>query len=135
MTKTATGAFVLTMALAAFSGAASAQTALKDVTFVREGIIATGMAFEISEKCGSLSPRKFRGINYLFSLRKHAFDLGFSSAQVDAYVNDKAEENRLKQVAYGRLADLGAVAGNEASYCAVGRAEQVKGSAIGRLLR
>lgn len=125
----------MAIAMSAFSGAASAQTALKDVTFVREGVIATGMAFEISEKCSSLSPRKIQGINYLFSLRRHAFDLGFTSAQVDAYVNDKAEENRLKQVAYSRLADLGAVAGNEASYCAVGRAEQAKGSAIGRLLR
>lgn len=125
----------MAIAMTVFSGAASAQTALKDVTFVREGIIATGMAFEISEKCSSLSPRKIRGINYLFSLRKHAFGLGFTSAQVDAYVNDKAEENRLKQVAYGRLSDLGAVGGNEASYCVIGRAEQAKGSAIGRLLR
>lgn len=135
MTKTFTGAVVLSMALAGFAGTTSAQTPLKDVAFVREGIIATGMAFEISENCSSLSPRRIRGINYLFSLRKHAFGLGYTGAQVDAYVDDKAEENRLKQIAYGRLFDLGAVSGDGVSYCMVGRAEMAKGSQIGRLLR
>ena len=71
----------------------------------------------------------------MFSLRKHAFDLGFSRAEVDAYTNDKTEENRLIEIAYGRLRELGTVAGDEASYCAVGRGEIAKGNAIGRLLR
>jgi hypothetical protein len=54
---------------------------------------------------------------------------------VDAYIDNKAEEKRLKQIAYGRLRDLGAVAGNGPSYCAVGQSEIAKNSAIGRLLR
>ncbi|MCO4848928.1 MAG: DUF5333 domain-containing protein [Yoonia sp.] len=135
MKKTPALALAICVAVAGLSGAVSAKPALKDVEHVREGIIATGMALEISEKCGSISPRRIRGINYLFSLRSHAFDLGFSRAEVDAYVNDKTEENRLKEIAYGRLHDLGTVSGNEASYCAVGRAEIAKDSAIGRLLR
>jgi len=114
---------------------ATAKPPLSDVAFVREGIIATGMAFELSEKCGSLRARRLRGLNYLISLRNHAFDLGYTSAEVDAYIDNKAEENRLKKIAYGRLRDLGTQRGNEASYCAVGRAEIAKGSAIGRLLR
>ncbi len=135
MKKTPAIALTICMTVAGLSGAVSAEPALKDVAHVREGLIATGMAVELSNRCSSISPRRIRGINYLFSLRKHAFDLGFSRAEVDAYTNDKTEENRLIVIAYGRLQDLGATVGDEASYCAVGRAEIAKGSAIGRLLR
>ena len=135
MKKTPAIALAICVTVAGFSGAVSADPALKDVAHVREGLIATGMAVELSNRCSSISPRRIRGINYLFSLRKHAFDLGFSRAEVDAYTNDKTEENRLIVIAYGRLQDLGAVAGDEASYCAVGRAQIAEGNAIGRLMR
>jgi hypothetical protein len=135
MKKTQAFALAIGVTVAGLSGAATANPALKDVAYVREGIIATGMALELSEKCSSISPRRIRGLNYLFSLRNYAFDLGFSRTEVDAYVNDKAEENRLKEIAYGRLRDLGTVSGDVASYCTVGRAEIAKGSAIGQLLR
>jgi len=135
MKKTPAIALAICVAVSGLSGAVSADPALKDVAHVREGLIATGMAVELSNRCSSISPRRIRGINYLFSLRKHAFDLGFSRAEVDAYTNDKTEENRLIVIAYGRLRELGTVAGDEASYCAVGRGEIAKGNAIGRLLR
>ncbi len=124
-----------TLTVTAIAGSVSAKPALKDVAYVREGIIATGMAYEISEQCSTISARRIRGINYLFSLRSHAFDLGYTRAEVDAYIDDKAEENRLKDIAYGRLRELGTVAGNEATYCAAGQSEIAKDSAIGRLLR
>lgn len=127
------GAFAMTVV--AFAGAASAKPALKDVGAVREGIIATGMAYEITQKCGSISPRYIRALGYLNTLKDHARGLGYTDSEIDAYTDDKAEENRLKGVARERLAALGAVAGDEASYCAVGRAEIAKNSIIGRLMR
>lgn len=119
----------------ALAGAASAKSGLKDEASVREGIIATGMAYEITDKCGSISPRYFRAISYLNSLKSLAKSLGYSDSDVDAYTNDKAEENRLKAIARARLAEMGAVAGNEASYCTVGRNEMAKNSVIGQLIR
>lgn len=135
MNKTPILVFAIAMCAIGAAGASSAKPALKDVTFVREGIIATGMAFEISKKCGSISPRYFRGVSYLNSLKDHAASLGYSDSEIDAYTNDKAEENRLTVIARSRLSEMGAVTGDEASYCAVGRAEMAKNSAIGRLLR
>lgn len=117
------------------AGAASAKPALKDVGAVREGIIATGMAYEITQKCGSISPRYFRALGYLNTLKDHARGLGYTDSEIDAYTGDKAEENRLADVARERLVALGVVAGDEASYCAVGRAEIVKNSLIGQLMR
>lgn len=127
---------ILALALiGGFAGSLSAQTALKDVAHVREGIIAIGMAVEISDKCGSISPRTLRGINTLRGLQKHARDLGYSQAQIDAYVDDRAEKRRLEGIARERLADMGVVAGQESTYCAVGRAQISAGTAVGRLLR
>ncbi len=125
----------ISLAFVTLAGASSAKPALKDVAYVREGIIAVGMAYEISEECSSLKARLFRGIGYLNDLKGHARGLGYTDAEIDAYIDDNAEKDRLEGIARARLIELGAVAGNGATYCAVGQAEMAKGSAIGRLLR
>lgn len=135
MKKTPILALATIAGLIGFAGNLSAQSALKDVTHVREGLIAVGMAVELSDECSSLKPRTLRGINFLRSLQNHASDLGFSQAQIDAYVDDKNEKQRLEGVARARLADLGVVAGQESTYCTVGRAQISQGTQVGRLLR
>lgn len=125
----------LAFSLSVVATGAAALGPLKDVARISEGLIATGIAVEISDVCEDLSPRLLRGIAFLNSLKSHASDLGYSDAEIDAYVNDKAEEARLEAIARARLAGKGAVAGQPETYCAVGRAEIAAGSQIGRLLR
>lgn len=134
MKKLALGA-VLAVATVMAAGHASAQTALKDVAHVRDGIIAVGMAYEISEQCDNIRARLFRGYGYLQSLRSHASSLGFSDEEIDAYINDKAEKDRLEGIARAQLASLGAVADDPDSYCAVGRAQIAANTRVGWLLR
>ena len=117
------------------SGAATAKPALKDVEAITEGLIATGIAYEISEVCPSISARKLRGITYLLSLKSQASELGYSDAEIEAYVDDKTEQKRLEALARARLAEMGAEVGNTQTYCVVGQAEITKDSTIGRLLR
>ncbi|PJI92265.1 hypothetical protein BC777_1110 [Yoonia maricola] len=126
---------VLTFATVISAGHLSAQTALKDVAKVRDGIIFVGMAYEISERCDSINARLFRGLNYLQSLRSHARDLGYSEAEIDAYINDDAEKDRLEGIARRQLADLGVIRGDEATYCSVGRAQMDANTRVGWLLR
>jgi hypothetical protein len=126
---------VVVLATVMSAGHLSAQTALKDVAKVRDGIIFVGMAYEISERCGSINARLFRGLGYLQSLRRHARDLGYSEAEVDAYINDDAEKDRLEGIARAQLAQLGVVPDQEATYCAVGRAEIDANTRVGWLLR
>ena len=126
-------ALALTLSKSAWP--AQAQTPLKDVAYVRDGIIYVGMAYELSERCDDLSARLFRGISYLNSLRNHARELGYSEAEIDAYVNDDAEKDRLEGIARTALADLGVIEGDEASYCAVGRAQIAANTRVGWLLR
>ena len=117
------------------AGTAAAQPPLKDVAKVRDGLIFTGMAYEISERCDSISARLFRGINYLQSLRSHARDLGYSEAEIEDYINDDAEKDRLEAIAREQLRLLGVVEGEEATYCAAGRAQIAANTRVGWLLR
>jgi len=126
---------VVALATVLSAGHSSAQTALKDVAKVRDGIIFVGMAYEISEQCDSINARLFRGLGYLQSLRRHARDLGYSEAEVDAYIDDDAEKDRLESIARAQLAQLGVVPGQEASYCAVGRGQMDANTRVGWLLR
>lgn len=135
MTKTRAILAALSLGLVTLAGGLSAQTALKDQPSVRDGIIYVGMAYEISQKCDSISARTFRGIGYLQSLKNQARNLGYSDADIDAYVNDRAEKKRLEGIARAQLAALGVVEDDPASYCAVGRAQIAEGTRVGWLLR
>lgn len=132
-TKRLIGIMVVVTALSGLP--AAAQTPLKDVAHVRDGIIHVGMAYELSEKCGRISARIFRGLGFLRSLENHARDLGYSEAEIDAYINNDDERDRLEGIARAALADLGVVEGDEASYCTVGRAQIAANTRIGWLLR
>ena len=114
---------------------ALARPALRDVAEVRDGIVAVGIAYEISEKCATIRPRILRGIGYLNGLKSRALELGYSEEEIDAFVNDAGEKARLEAMARARLVELGARAGDPESYCALGRAEIARDSAVGRLLR
>ena len=117
------------------AGSLSAQSALKDEAQVRDGIIAVGMAYELSEQCDDVSARLFRGLGYLQSLKGTARDLGYSDAQIDAYIDDDAEKDRLEGIARAQLVSLGVVEGDAATYCSVARAQMDANTRVGWLLR
>lgn len=123
------------LATTVMAGPVTAQQKLSDVGYVTEGLIAVGIAYEISEVCGDIGARTLRGIAYLNQLRSHAKGLGFSNAEIEAYTDNRAEQDRLEKIARARLASMGATPGDEASHCAVGRVEISKQSTIGYLLR
>ena len=135
MTKTPALIGAIALATVTIAGSLSAQTALKDEVRVRDGIVHVGMAYEISEKCGSIRARTFRGIGFLQELKNYALAQGYSEADVEAYVSDKEEERRLIGIARAQLARLGVVEGDEASYCAVGRDQIDRNTRVGWLLR
>lgn len=135
MTKVFLFVSAIAAALVMTAGNLQAKPALKDVTYISEGFIAVGMAIEISDKCGSISPRTWRGMMTLNDLKNYAQGLGYTDAEIESYTKDSVEKARLEAIARGRLADLGVVAGQEQSYCTVGRAQMSAGTATGRLLR
>ncbi|NIY72544.1 DUF5333 domain-containing protein [Marivivens donghaensis] len=123
-----------TLLAATIATASGAQTPLKDVTEISEGLIAAGMAIEIADNCDNISVRLIRGYSYLNGLKSRARDLGYSADEIDAYVDDKVEKARLEDIARERLATKGAVSGNNATYCAVGQAEMAANTTVGSLI-
>lgn len=135
MTKRTIALMVVLLATVSLAGNLSAQSSLKDEPAVRDGIIDVGIAYEIAQQCDTIRARTLRGITYLQSLRGTARDLGYTDAEIDAFIDDRAEKRRLEDMARTRLADLGAVDGQPATYCAVGNAQIAAQSRIGWLLR
>lgn len=126
----------LAIALALLSATpAAANPPLAEVAEISEGLIAAAIAYEIGDKCDALDARILRGISFLNGLRDRASELGYSDAEIEAFLDNREEKRRLEGVARQRLADMGGVVGDWDSYCTVGRAEIDAGTQIGRLLR
>ncbi|NBT31407.1 MAG: hypothetical protein EBT13_05755 [Rhodobacteraceae bacterium] len=119
----------------AIAGGAQAKSLLKDVVEIQERLIVIGIAYRIDERCDSLSIRDFRKNTALLGVANRAMQLGYTRAEITAYIDDKVEKDRLVTVAEGRLAEMGAVEGQPQTFCRVGQEQITAGTDIGRLLR
>lgn len=106
---------------------------LADVPEIREGLIATAIAYAIGEECGSIDARLLAGLAYLEQLRGRARELGFSDDEIEAFL--EAERGDMEAEARARMRAAGVVEGQAETFCAMGRAEIASGSVTGRLLR
>jgi hypothetical protein len=133
MSRMIRSALILAVAFGGVGPAAQAQS-LRDNAAVVEGLIAAAIAWEIGDKCDEIDARLIRGISFLNGLKAQAREAGHSDAEIDAFIEDRAEKDRLEAIARQRLAGMGAVPGEWATYCRVGETEMAAGSQIGRLL-
>lgn len=108
---------------------------LSQQTVISDGLIAAAIAYEIGERCDSIDARVLRGLTFLGSLRQQAQRLGYSSREIEQFMNDRSEKARLEAVAWQRFAELGGRRDESASFCAVGRAQIAAQTQIGQLLR
>lgn len=106
-----------------------------NVERVTEGLIAAGMAIELGDNCDGVSVRMIRGLNFLHGLKSHLQDLGYSNAEIDAYIDNRSEKARLETIARQRLNSLGVRTDDPASYCSVARGQIAQDTQVGRLLR
>ena len=125
----------LAFSIAVFSSGAQAQSSPHEVNRVAEGLIAAGMAIELGDFCDDVSVRTLRGLGFLQGLKRHLRELGFSNDEIDAYIDDDDEKDRLEAIARGRLADLGVVTTEVDTYCTVAHEQIAQGTQVGQLLR
>ena len=85
--------------------------------------------------CPSISARMLVVMGRLYDLKSYAESQGYISGDYDAFRKDPVQKARIKAEAEAYLAKAGAKTGDAASFCAVGRAEIAKGTAVGQLLR
>lgn len=129
-------ALVLAFSLvAALPAQAEDWDRLRNDPAISEGLVVFAIARHIKNRCPDISARRLRAIGYINGLVGDAMDLGYSRAEIREFVNNEAEQDRVRAIADERLAARGASPTMMAGYCTVGYEEIAAGSAIGRLLR
>lgn len=108
---------------------------LRDDTRVHSELVSASQAYLIDESCPNLTIRRLALVSKALSLRSYAKRLGYSGSEVDAYVNDQTEQARFRVIASALLVEKGAVTGNTASFCDIGRAEMAAKTYTGAILR
>lgn len=133
MLRTLTAA-TLTLVLA-LPVAALAKPSLRDVPEIEDPLFAVAVAKEVADHCDSIAPRYFKGLGELRRLKSRANALGYSDAEIREYIESDDEKARMRAKGERLLAQNGVSYGEPETFCAYGRAEIEKNSAIGVLLR
>jgi len=139
-------AAALALALAVPSGAAAAieprnmtqaqvNETLRSNPQLFGGLYLAAQIYEIARRCETLrGPNKLARTAYFLGLYNQARRLGFSRAQIEAFVEDPAERAQMDALVRAYVEGRGARLDDEASMCALGRAEMAAGTAIGQRL-
>ena len=114
---------------------AAGKPALRDVTQIDDRMLWVALAIEISDRCDRIDARTVRGLSYLWETRSQAQKLGYSNAEIKAYVDSAAEKARMRSRGEAYVRSHGLNPDNDADLCKLGQAEIAKGSQIGAFLR
>jgi Family of unknown function (DUF5333) len=128
----------LTLGFAALLAAATPVLALEPLPeerFINDSLRAGRIGDVIRNTCPTMHARMFVVLAKIEGLKSYALEKGYTRDEVEAFIKNKDQKNRLKAEAAAYLAAAGAVEGDAESYCKVGRDEIAKGSLIGELLR
>lgn len=115
--------------------AATAKVPLRDVPEIDNPMFSVAMAYEISEKCETIEPRKLKGLNFLFGLAAKAKDMGYTTAEIDAYRKSDVEKARMRAKGEAYMATKGLDPKSNEDLCKLGQMEMAAGSQIGSFLR
>lgn len=100
------------------------------------GLTALAIAREIGNRCPSIEARTFSGRAYVVTLYNRARSLGYSRAQIMAFVDDEGEKARLRREVTAWFAARGLREGSDPEgFCRVGRDEIAGGTLAGSFLR
>ena len=127
---------VAALACACLAGAARAEgkVPLAENEHIRDSLVAGRVADVLRNECGSLHARMLLVLQKLDDLKEYAIAEGYTEAEVKAFLKNKDQKNAMKAMAADYLAKAGAVAGDEDSYCRVGKDEIAKNTLAGSLL-
>lgn len=108
---------------------------LSEVKEIDDKMRSVAIAIEVSDQCGSIAPRTIKGVNFLWSLKRKASDLGYSDDEIKAYVDSDANEARIRKLGTQLVIAQGFDPTTSEGLCAFGKSEIAKKSIIGSLLR
>ena len=108
---------------------------LRDDPEIHEGLTVIAVGRHIQNVCDDISPRMMRALAFAEGLGDRGLELGVSRRDIYAFIDDRTEQQRYREVMHGWFAARGASHSNAEAVCRLGRDEITSGSQIGRLLR
>lgn len=120
------------LAFSAFGTMASAQTTFLSVPELSQPLIEGRAADIVRKGCPAYKPNLVRALREIRGLERRAMELGFSKAEIQSTINDRASKDQVTAAAQKILRDLGHT-GDQASLCAAGD-RLVQTSAVARRL-
>ena len=123
-------------AVGAGSGAgASALPPLSENSHINDRLLMGLIGNAIRRNCPRIDGNRMRALAELSALQRHAQSLGYSRAEIEAYVRDSEARADMLEQRRDWLEANGAVRGDAESYCRIGEREIARGSYLGSLLR
>lgn len=119
---------------ATLASPAAALEPLAQDKHINDRLIAARIADRIRRTCPTIDARMFYAYGEARKLKRYAQDQGHSSAQIDAFLDDKTQKKRIYAVAEDYLKRNGARKDDTESFCAIGRKEIRDKTIIGSLL-
>ena len=124
---------VILATLAAAPG--QALEPLSREAYVNERLVAARVADRIRRECPAINANMVRAFAAAQSLKAYAQRKGYAEAEIDAFLKDRAQRQRVYAEAERYMADRGVRAGDVQSFCKLGYAEIEAGSIAGSLIR
>ncbi|MDZ7711011.1 MAG: DUF5333 domain-containing protein [Roseovarius sp.] len=121
------------LAIAALVPAATAAS-LSQETDINDALFEIAVANEIRKECDSINARIFTALSRMRALKAEARKRGYSDAEIDAYVDDRTEKQKMRERRNEYIRAQGAEPDHGPSLCALGQTEIAKRSRIGALL-
>lgn len=128
-------AIFVTAGLACIAAPVLAKPSLRDVPEIENGLFAVALADEVRDNCDGISARIVKALGVLRGLKAQANALGYSDDEIRNYIESDAEKTRMRKKGKAYLRQNGVSYTKPETFCAFGRKEIAKGSAIGVLLK
>ena len=117
------------------SSDAVAKPPLRDVSQIDDALFEIAVADVIRKGCSNIDARVFKALGVMRSLKREANNLGYSDAEIEAYVDSDVEKDRMRARGAELFKSRGVNPENPDDLCRMGREEISQKSAIGVLLR
>ncbi|MBY6090139.1 DUF5333 domain-containing protein [Pseudooceanicola sp. 502str34] len=126
---------VLGLAALTATAAAADLPPLRTVEKIDKNMLWVGIAIEISDNCPTIDARTLKGLAFLYDLRSQARELGYSDAEIKAYIKSDEEEDRIRALGENYMKSRGLDPAVTADLCTLGEQEIARNSQIGVLLK
>ncbi len=121
-------------AVAALASPAAALEPLSQERHINDSLIQARVADVLRRGCPTLNARMVRAFNEARKLKRYARDKGYSETQIDAFLDDREERQRIYREADRYMVANGVVNGEPETFCRLGQQEIARKTITGSLL-